>query len=201
MNNVLLDYVIIIGGLIYLLIVLYKIVRPEFMKVKAKPVRNLTIEEQKLLQSYVAVVSKIEHPFILALVILFFFIISLIFLLISDYIQALIWFLLGILVLKFNRPKLDKKYYASDLTAPVYQIEGKVFMGLSVGLKSYQTLLMRSLNTSSRIWNFKVGQYSFNQEKVIDAYQTIASTLKDGDIISVEFSPNTKFVWKITRLS
>ncbi len=201
MSNTLLEYVIIVGGLIYLLIVLYKIVKPEFMKVKAKPVRSLTIEEQKLLQSYVAVISKIEHPFILILVILFFFIISLIFFLISDYIQALVWFLLGILVLKFNRPKLDKKYYASDLTVPVYQIEGKVFTGLSVGIKGYQMLLMRSLNTSSRIWNFKVGQYSFNQEKVIDAYQTTASTLKDGDIISVEFSPRTKFAWKITRLS
>lgn len=180
--------------------VLYKILKPEFSKVKVETVRSLTGEEQQLLQSYVGVISKIEHPFLLMAAVLFFFVNAIILFLIKAYIVAVAWLLLGLLVLKYNFPKLNKNYYALDLTSPVLKIEGKVYRSLAVGLKFYQMLILRSLGASSRIWDFKVGRYAFKAEVMTPSCQESFEAIKEGDVISVEFSPHTKFVWKLTRL-
>lgn len=71
----------------------------------------------------------------------------------------------------------------------VYKVKGPVFLGVTLGAGN--------TNIETKLWDFKIGQYSFENAKVAPDYKATAENLHAGQIIAVEFSMKSKFVWKI----
>ena len=195
MNPILL--VLIIGAVIYLLVVLYKIIKPEFSNAKAKPIRPLNDTERRELEDYFQGpidARKNIWKYLAAFSAAFAvgFMITALGSEINNLIGTLLQYLGAVVsltsfvfvILTLN--EVNKTYYLSDLKSPVHRIEGNVVKGIYLGG-----------NRPTKIWTFKIGKYSFD---VDEKHKAISKDLKDGDLAAVEFSPRSKKIWKIEKL-
>ena len=189
--------VLIIGAVIYLLVVLYKIIKPEFSNAKAKPIRPLNDIERKELEDYFQGPKEARKNIRKYLVVFSAafavgFMITALGLEIDNFIGKLFQYLGAIVSLTSfvfvisTFVEVNKTYYLSDLKSPVHRIEGKVFKGMYL-----------AGNRPTEIWTFKIGKYSFD---VDEKYKAISKDLKDGYLAAVEFSPRSKKIWKIEKL-
>jgi hypothetical protein len=80
----------------------------------------------------------------------------------------------------------------ADLRSPVYVVRGQVFRGIPIG-----TGVTFSPVT---LWDYKIGQYAFDKQKVVEHYRALANTLRTGDVAEFEFSPRSRMVWKVERV-
>ena len=188
----------------YLFYAMYKIIRPELVYSPAAPLRPLTPYERTLLQDrFMDVLASRRHArrylwrggtLLLASIIIILATQHL-----PDIPRALAYIsftvvgLLGVYWLIRAIYIINSSYYLTDLVNQVYIVRGPVYTGVPIG--------GGTTGISGQVWDFKVGKWSFSHDMVLEEYRHTAQQLNDGDMVEVEFSPKSKFVWKLRNIS
>lgn len=200
MLNSLFSFFIVVFGSIYLSYVVYQIIRPELTGIKARPLRPLTEgERQELERRFMDLLPSLKHvrsyfvesvaSILLAaiLIIIEFFLQRDIYQIVAFFLACII-FLFGLYRIGSGIFILNQRYYIPDLQSPVHQITGKVYIPPLLDNKF-----------AGRTSDFKIGKWPFEIDRTQEKYRSMAKSIQNGEIIRVEFSPRTKFVWKIEK--
>ena len=163
---------------------IYLRLRPEFDNVKEQLYRNLTDEELEILKKRLKT-NKILY--ILALVALIFIstILILYVLFTHDYNIGIIIVTLIFLALIYNLIR-HLREDSSDLKGSVIRIEGPIYRAIGIRL--------------NRLYDFKVGKYSFHYSDLRPGLE-VSDILNARGKVSIEFSPHSKVIWNIRKVS
>jgi hypothetical protein len=184
----------IIGYLLYLIYSLIKVASlSKFSIHKSRPYRNLSDAEKAYLQGFAYKNTVKTRTFVR---IILFGLVGLV-----SFIQ-----LLNFLVTKqFDLNTLliiwpVALICVAFITYAGYLLVNEVKDKIASDLKTSVSMIQDQFNVEFKLrdnYDFKVGNYGFKYSAINEAYQEIAKSLKQGDHVTVEFSPNTHFIWRI----
>lgn len=91
------------------------------------------------------------------------------------------WILCCIVVIRYSIMKYD---FQKDLTSPVYNLQG-----------------ICQVRTEKESYDFMIDRYRFHRDKTTSSAKDMVQNIKTGDIVFVQFSPSSHFIWNIDKLS